>query len=117
MSYVDQPAVTSYEQVVSGLVSYAHDDWLGLEVITSSVRDCFDHRPSFEEARPLAIRAVRDLVLAGAMAGDVTGTDGTWRFVPWPVTPQQAVEQITHDLEERDSYPEPGDICWLTFPD
>jgi hypothetical protein len=117
MSHVEQPAVSSYDQVVSDLTSYAHDDWLGLEVITSSVRECFDHRPSFDEARPLAIRAVRDLIGAGAMAGDITGADGKWRFVPWPVPPEQAIDQITHALEERDTYPGPGDIGWLTFPD
>jgi hypothetical protein len=117
MSHVEQPAVSSYDQVLSNLISYAHEDWLGLEVLTGSVRECFDHKPSFPEARPLAIRAVHDLVGAGAMAGDITGDDGSWRFVPWSLTPEQAIERITQALEERDSYPGPGDIGWLTFPD
>jgi hypothetical protein len=117
MSHVEQPVVASYEQVVSDLTSYARDDWLGLEVITSSVRDCFDHKPSFAEVRPLAIRAVRDLVQAGATAGDVAGANHDWCFVPWPVSPEQAIDRITNALEERDTYPEPGDIGWLTFPD
>lgn len=56
----------TYDHVLSGLISYAHDDWLGVEVITSSARDCFDHKPSFAEVLPLAIRAVRDLIGAGA---------------------------------------------------
>lgn len=46
VSQVEQPVVSSYEQVVSYLTSYAHQDWLGLEVITNSVRDCFDHKPN-----------------------------------------------------------------------
>jgi hypothetical protein len=116
MSDVEQPVVSSYDEVMSGLVSYAHDDWLGLEVVTSSVRDCFDHKPSFAEVRPLAIRAVHDLVNAGAMAGDVAEVDGTWRFEPWPVPPDQAIERISQNLEQRDTYPQPADIGWLTFP-
>jgi hypothetical protein len=117
MSDVEQPVVSSYDQVLSDLTSYAHDDWLGLEVLASSVRDCFDHKPSFAEVRPLALRAVHDLVQAGAMAGDIDGTGDNWRFVPWPVPPEQAVDRITRDLEERDTYPGPGDVGWLTFPD
>ena len=117
MNHVEQPVVASYEQVVSDLTSYAHDDWLGLEVITSSLRDCFDHKPSFAEVRPLAIRAVHDLIRAGARAGDVAGANHDWCFVAWPVPPEQAIDRITHDLEERDTYPEPGEIGWLTFPD
>lgn len=109
--------VETYDRVVSGLASYAHDDWLGVEVITSSVRDCFDHKPSFAEVLALAIRAVRDLVGAGAVVGDVTGAGHNWRFVTWPLTPEQAIDRIAHDLEERDTYPGPGDIGWLTFPD
>jgi hypothetical protein len=117
MSPVEQPVVSSHEQVVSDLTSYARGDWLSLEVITSSVRDCFDHKPSFAEVRPLAIRAVRDLVRAGAMVGDVAGANHDWCFVPWAVPPEQAIDRITKDLEERDNYPEPGEIGWLTFPD
>jgi len=117
MSHVEQPVVSSYDQVVSNLISYAHDDWLGLEVLTGSVRECFDHRPSFAEVRPLAIRVMRDLIRTGAMAGDISGTDGSWRFVPWAIPPQEAIDKITQALEERDTYPGPGDIGWLTFPD
>lgn len=110
------PEVSSYEQVLSDLIGYARDDWLGVEVITSAVRECFDHRPSFAEARPLAVRAVRDLVREGAVAGDLVTADGSWRFEPWPVPPDQAIEWIAQSLDGRDSYPEPGAIGWLTFP-
>jgi len=88
-----------------------------LEVITHSLRDCLDHKPSFAEVRPLAIRAVQDLIRAGATVGDVAGGDDNWRFVPWSLTLEQAIERITRDLAERDTYPRPGHIGWLTFPD
>lgn len=116
MSHVEQPVAASYDQVVSHLTRYARGDWLAVEVITSSVRDCFDHQPSFAEVRPLAIRAVSDLLRAGAKVGDVAGANYDWCFVPWAIPSDQAIVRITHALEERDSYPEPGDIGWLTFP-
>jgi hypothetical protein len=117
MSGTAQPVVPGYDKVLSDLISYAHDDWLGIEVVASAVRDCFDHRPSYTEVRPLAIRAVRDLINAGATAGDVTAIDGSWRFVPWPLPSEQAIQRIVHDLEENDTYPESGEIGWITFDD
>jgi hypothetical protein len=115
MSGTAQPVASGYEKVLADLISYAHEDWLGMEVVASAVRECFDHRPSYAEVRPLAIRAVSDLINAGASAGDVTAVDSTWRFDPWPVSSEQAIQQITRDLEERDTYPEPGEIGWITF--
>jgi hypothetical protein len=117
MSGTAEPIVPNYEKVLSDLISYAHDDWLGVEVVASAVRDCLDHRASYTEVRPLAIRAVHDLINAGAMAGDVTAAEGSWRFDPWPVSPEQGFQRIAHDLEQRDAYPEPGEIGWITFPD
>jgi hypothetical protein len=117
MSGTAQPVAPGYDKVLSDLIRYAHEDWLGMEVVASAVRDCFDHRPSYAEARPLVIHAVSDLIDAGASAGDLTAADSSWRFDPWPVSPEQAIQQITRDLEERDNYPEPGEIGWITFPD
>ena len=113
-----QPLVPGYEKVLAELINYARDDWLGMEIVASAVRECFDHRPSYAEARPLAIRAVHDLIKAGAVAGDiVVQGDKTWRFDPWPITPEQAIQRITQGLQERDTYPEPDELGWVTFPD
>jgi hypothetical protein len=103
----------AYEQVLSTLTRYAHDDWLGVEILARSVRECFDHRPSYAEARPLAIRAVRDLINAGAEAGDIA-EEG---FRPWLLSRPEMIDRITRGLEERDTWPEPNELGWLTFPE
>lgn len=107
------PSVPSYEEVLSGLTEYARDDWLGLEILTGWVRDCLDGMPSYAETRPLAIRAVRDLINAGAEAGDLT--EGGFR--PWPVSREEMIGRITRALEERDTWPDPDELGWITFPD
>lgn len=115
MNGAAQPADRCYDKVLAGLISYARDDWLGMEAVASARRDCFDYRASYAQARPLTIRVVRDLVHAGAVAGDIAAADDNWHFVPWPLSPEQAIEKIVHDLEERDTYPGPGEVGWLTF--
>jgi hypothetical protein len=104
---------TAYEQVMSRLTTYAHEDWLGLEILTRRLRKSFDHAPSYVELRPVAIRAVRDLINIGAVAGDIT-EEG---FESWPVSRQEMIDRITRALEERDTWPGPDELGWITFPD
>jgi hypothetical protein len=107
---IDQHSEEDYQEVLARLIDYARDDWLGMEIITGRVRKCFDHNPSYAEVRPLAVRAVRDLINAGAVAGAIAvQRDNSWRFEPWPVTLEQAIERITRGLQERNSYPEPDE--------
>ena len=103
----------SYAEVLTGLSAYAQDDWLGVDIITGWVRDCLEGMPSFVEVRPLAIRAVRDLINAGAEAGDITGEG----FEPWPVSRQEMIDRLTRALGERTTWPEPDELGWITFPD
>jgi hypothetical protein len=103
----------AYDQVLSRLNTYAHEDWLGLDILTRRMRKCFGHRPSYVEVRPVAIRAVRDLINAGAEAGDIT-EEG---FKPWPVSRQEMIDRIISALEERTTWPDPNELGWLTFPD
>lgn len=109
----DVISAPAYERVLARLSTYAHDDWLGVEVLVRSLRECFDRRPSFAEVRPVAIRAVGDLISAGARAGDLT-EDG---FSPWPVGPQEMTDRLARSLEERDDWPLPDELGWIAFPD
>ena len=107
-----------YEKALSELIDYACEDWLDVGIVASAMRECFDHMPSYQEVRPLAIRAVRDLINAGAVAGDIIAEgDKPWRFEPWKVTPHEAIDRITAGLRQRDSYiDDPGELGWLLFP-
>jgi hypothetical protein len=102
-----------YERVLAGLARAAHDDWLGMEILTRSLRECFDHRPSYVEVRPVAVRAVHDLINAGAQAGDLA-EEG---FRPWPMTRQEMIDRLTRALDERTDWPQPNELGWITFPD
>jgi len=56
--------------------------------------------------------------IAGAVAGDIVAEgDQPWRFEPWQMTPEQAIERITRGLQDRSTYPEPDELGWLTFSD
>lgn len=103
----------AYEQVLSRLTTWARDDWLDVDILVHMVRECFDHRPTYAEVRPLAVRAVRDLINAGAEAGDIA-EEG---FRPWPVGRQEMVDRLTRALEERTTYPGPDEVGWIAFPD
>lgn len=108
-----QAQVADYNDVLANLIDYAQDDWLGLEIVASAVRKCFEGLPSYVDVRPLAIRAVRDLIDAGAQAGDLT-EEG---FRPWPVGQQEMIGRITRGLEERTTWPDPDELGWITFPE
>lgn len=115
---MNQSSDFKYEDALSQLIDYAREDWLGIEIVASAMRESFDHRPSYPEVRPLAVRAVRDLFKAGVVAGDiVVREDGSWRFAPWPLTSEEAIDRIVDGLDRHDSYPEPDELGWLTFPD
>lgn len=103
----------AYDEVLSGLTEYAHDDWLDIDVLINWVRDCFDGPSNYDDVRPVAIRAVRDLINAGAEAGEIT-EEG---FESWPVSSEAMIDRITRALEERTTWPEPNELGWLTFPE
>jgi hypothetical protein len=107
-----------YEKTLAGLVAEAHRDWLDIESTATWIFGDLDHSPPYPELRPVAIRLARDLIDAGAVAGDVVrDSDGKWSFRPWAVTPAQAIERITRSLQEHDAYPDSGELGWLHFPD
>jgi hypothetical protein len=108
-----------YEKTLYALTAEAHRDWLDVGRTADWYWGDFDRVPPYSDIRPFAIRAVRDLINAGAVAGDLIAEgDQPWRFEPWQVTSEQAIDRITCGLEERDSYlDEPGELGWLHFPD
>jgi len=108
-----------YEETLKAPEEEAHRDWLDVAHTADWFWGDFDHVPPYAEIRPFAIRAVSDLINAGAVAGDIIAEgDRPWRFEPWQMTPQQAIDRITRGLEERDTYiDDPGELGWLLFPE
>lgn len=102
-----------YDQVLSRLTAWAQDDWLDVDVLVHMVRECFDHRPDYAEVRPLAVRAIRDLIAAGAEVGDI-GEEG---FKAWPMNREEMADHLVRGLEERTTYPEADELGWIAFPD
>jgi hypothetical protein len=47
------------------------------------------------------------------LAGEIT-KEG---FEPWPISRQQMIDRIAQSLEERDTWPAPNELGWITFPD
>ncbi len=116
MEYVSEDL---YEKTLASLTTEAHRDWLDVGRTAEWFFGDFDHVPPYAEMLPFAIRLVDDLINAGAVAGDIIAeADQPWRFVPWPLTPQEAIDRITRGLQQRDTYlDEPGELGWLVFPE
>jgi len=79
-----------YEETLKAPEEEAHRDWLDVAHTADWFWGDFDHVPPYAEIRPFAIRAVSDLINAGAVAGDIIAEgDRPWRFEPWQMTPSR----------------------------
>jgi hypothetical protein len=100
------------DEVLESLVQECHEDHVGLWRVVNAVRfDLGSSNPS--EIQALALRLVRRLLHERGMQVGQPAPDGR-RFVPWELSPDQAVHRIEQEWAALGREPNIGDVAWFT---
>src|SRR5689334_16333546 len=100
------------DDVLESLAEECHDDHVGLWRIVNAVRyDLGSTDPS--EIRALTLRFVRRLLHERGMQVGHPAPDGR-RFVPWALSPEQAVSRIEREWAALGRDPDIGEVAWFT---
>lgn len=100
------------EDVLESLAEECHDDHVGLWRVVNAVR--FDlGSTTAPETRQLTLSLVRRLLQERGMQVGHPAPDGR-QFVPWGVSPEQAVSRIEHEWSTLGRDPNIGEVAWFT---
>lgn len=111
MSFTEQ----QYQDTLTYLGRYIHDDWLGFSVLIGSAGELLGPGAADQDYRDLSLRIVEDLLSRGAVAGDLTASDSD-PFEPWRLDRDATLTRMRNEIARIDHLPESGDIGWLTVP-
>lgn len=111
MSFTEQ----QYQDTLTYLEGYVHDDWLGFSVLVGSAGQLLGPGAGDQDYCDLSLRIVDDLLARGAVAGDLTASDSA-PFEPWGLDRETTLMRMRHEIATMNHLPESGDIGWLTVP-
>ncbi|WP_157517116.1 hypothetical protein [Mycobacterium sp. MS1601] len=91
-------------------------DWVPLERVHQAVVDANPGRP-IQEIQDATVALVSGLTGDGLCSiGDLTGENS--RFVPWPITHEQAIQRLRDEYVNRFDDPDHWSwFCWLDLTD
>jgi hypothetical protein len=100
------------DEVLESLAEECYEDHVGLWRIVNAVRfDLGSTNPS--ETRALTLRLVRTLLHERGMQVGQPAADGR-HFIPWGLSPDQAVSRIDHEWSALGRDPNIGEVAWFT---
>jgi hypothetical protein len=100
------------DEVLESLVEECHDDHVGLWEIVNAVQvDLGAVHPA--ETRATTLRLVRGLLEEEGMQVGHPAPDGR-HFVPWSLSPDQAVSRIEREWSALGREPDIGEVAWFT---
>lgn len=102
-------------EILDSLVEECQEDHVGLWRIVNAVR--FDlGSADAAQTRALALRLVRGLLQERGMQVGCPAPDGR-HFVPWDLTPDQAIHRIENEWTALGREPNIGELAWFTSPE
>jgi hypothetical protein len=103
------------EEVRDRFVEECKDDHVGLWQLVNAVQLDLGVRDR-QEIRNATLELVRDLLAKYHVRAGAPGPD--WRnFVPWELTPAEAIARICQEWDALGKDPDIGDIAWFTTVD
>jgi hypothetical protein len=104
-------ARSKIEALEDYLVFRSREDYAGLWVFVRTVAEELVLDEGSEAVRDTTLRVIRNLLEAELVRPCSLNHKGD--FEPWPLNPEQALDEISREWDDLDREPRLGDIVWF----